>query len=61
MKTADQNSNLTMKDLEVVKELGTGSFGRVRLVKRREGEGLFALKAVLMNRLNQKEKESALN
>ena len=50
-----------MRDFEVVRELGRGSFGRVRLVRLREGERLLALKAVLMNRLSQKEKEDALN
>ncbi len=48
----------------MLRELGSGSFGRVRLVRRRGevGEGReLALKSVLMNRLTQKEKESALN
>ena len=36
MNTAEKNSQLTLKDFEVVKELGAGSFGKVRLVKRKD-------------------------
>ena len=61
MNSGERVESLTMKDFEVVRELGRGSFGRVRLVRLREGERLLALKAVLMNRLSQKEKEDALN
>ena len=61
MNSDERVESLTMKDFEVVRELGRGSFGRVRLVRLREGERLLALKAVLMNRLSQKEKEDALN
>ena len=61
MNSGERVESLTMKDFEVVKELGRGSFGRVRLVRLRGGERLLALKAVLMNRLSQKEKEDALN
>lgn len=50
-----------MKDFEVVKELGTGSFGKVDLVRKKDDGGLYALKSVPLNRLNQKEKDNALN
>lgn len=48
------NSQLAMKDLEVLKELGSGSFGKVKLVRKRGEDSLFALKTVSLNRLNQK-------
>ena len=32
----EQSDQMSMKDFEVVKELGSGSFGRVRLVKKKE-------------------------
>jgi hypothetical protein len=31
------NSQITMKDFEVIKELGSGSFGKVKLVKKKGG------------------------
>jgi hypothetical protein len=30
----DKTSNLTIKDFEIIKELGSGSFGKVKLVKK---------------------------
>ena len=50
-----------MRDFEVVKELGSGSFGTVTLVRKRDCQTLYALKSVKLNRLSQKEKDSALN
>lgn len=52
---------ISIKDFEVLRELGTGSFGKVRLVKRKDSDMLYALKSVGLSRLNQKEKDSALN
>ena len=46
---------------ETIKELGTGSFGQVRLVKCVETQQLYALKSVSLGRLSQKEKDGALN
>jgi NIMA (never in mitosis gene a)-related kinase 1/4/5 len=46
---------------EFVKELGSGSFGQVRLVRSKDNQQLYALKSVSLNRLSQKEKYSALN
>jgi serine/threonine protein kinase len=50
----DEKCKLTIKDFEVLKELGSGSFGKVKLVKKIENEVVYALKTVSMNRLNQK-------
>lgn len=46
---------------EFVRELGSGSFGQVRLVRCRESQQLYALKSVSLGRLSQKEKDGALN
>ena len=44
-----------------IKQLGSGSFGQVKLVQKIGTETLYALKTVKLNRLSQKEKDSALN
>jgi hypothetical protein len=31
----EESSQLSMKNFEVIKELGSGSFGKVKLVKKR--------------------------
>ena len=30
----DEKFNLTIKDFEIIKELGSGNFGKVKLVKK---------------------------
>lgn len=57
----DQPSHMSMRDFECIKELGSGSFGKVKLVKKKGCETLFALKTVSICRLNQKDKDAALN
>ena len=52
---------LSIHDFEILRELGTGSFGKVHLVKRISDQTKYAMKSVPMNRLSQKEKENALN
>ena len=47
---------LSFKDFEVLKELGSGSFGKVCLARKKSDQKLYAIKSVLMTRLNQKEK-----
>jgi len=56
-----QEPKMTIKDFEVLKELGCGSFGKVMLVKKISTQVLYALKTVSLNRLNQREKDNALN
>ena len=55
------SSHLSIKDFQIIKELGSGSFGKVNLVKKKDTSILFALKTVLLTRLNEKQKDSALN
>jgi NIMA (never in mitosis gene a)-related kinase len=56
-----EQNTLSYKDFEVVKELGSGSFGKVQLVRKKTDGILYAIKSVNMVRLNEKEKDSALN
>lgn len=46
---------------EIIKDLGSGNFGQVKLVRDKENQRLYALKSVSLNRLSLKEKDSALN
>lgn len=47
-------NTLSPKDFEFIKELGSGSFGKVQLAKKKSDQKLYAIKSVLMTRLNQK-------
>jgi NIMA (never in mitosis gene a)-related kinase len=57
----EQNNILKLKDFEIIKELGCGSYGRVQLVKRKEDKKYYALKSMFLANAKQKEKEAALN
>lgn len=52
---ADKN----MSKYSLIKELGSGSAGKVDLVKSEETGQLYALKTIILNNLNEKERESA--
>ena len=43
-----------MHEFEVLKELGSGSFGRVLKVRRKEDQGFFAMKTIKMMQLTPK-------
>lgn len=53
--------SLKLTDFEIIKDLGTGSFGSVKLVKKRDNQQILALKTVSLSRLSQKDKDNALN
>lgn len=57
----EQTDSQSIKDFDIIKELGAGSFGKVNLVQRKTDQTIFAMKTVSLTRLNQKEKDSALN
>ena len=57
----NEETPLSMKQFSVIKELGSGSFGQVVLVQKIGTDTQYALKSVKLNRLSQKEKDSALN
>ena len=49
------------KRQEKVRILGKGSFGSVYLVTRKEDKKIYALKAVILEKLNKKEQENSVN
>ena len=51
----------TLKDFEILKKLGDGSFSQVYLVLRRSDSQTYALKKVKLGLLKSKEKENAIN
>lgn len=52
---------MSLKDFELIKELGRGSFGSVSLVRRRADGLLYGIKQVVIGKMGTKEKENALN
>ncbi len=52
---------MSLKDFELMKELGKGAFGTVCLVKRKEDGNIYAIKRVKISQLNKKEQENSLN
>lgn len=57
----ERSDCIKMKDFEVIKDLGCGSYGRVQLIKRKEDQKHYALKSVFLANAKQKEKDAALN
>ena len=51
----------SMKDFDIVKVLGKGSFGSVYLVRRKEDKKIYALKSVILEKLNKKEQQNSVN
>ena len=54
-------SSTTLDDFMVERIIGKGSFGSVYLVKRKIDQKLYALKSVLLEKLNKKEQENSVN
>ena len=50
-----------MNDFLIEKVLGKGSFGSVYLVRRKEDNKIYALKSVILEKLNKKEQENSVN
>ena len=51
----------SIRDFKREKVLGTGSFGYVYLVRRRQDNKIYALKTVDLSKLNKKEQENSVN
>jgi NIMA (never in mitosis gene a)-related kinase len=51
----------SVRDFKKEKILGKGSFGSVYLVRRRQDNKIYALKTVILNKLNKKEQENSVN
>ena len=52
---------MSLNNFDLGKELGKGAFGSVRLVTRKEDKKIYAMKSVSIGKLDDKEKEAALN
>jgi NIMA (never in mitosis gene a)-related kinase len=52
---------MSMRDFEMIKDLGKGAFGSVHLVRRKADGNIYAMKRVKISQLNPKEQENALN
>ena len=48
------DQQLSLKDFEIIRELGTGSYGRVQLVKRKSDHKFYALKSMFLASAKQK-------
>lgn len=51
----------TLKDFEIIKDVGKGSFATVSIVKRKLDDKIYAMKRVKIGTMATKEKENALN
>ena len=51
----------SMSDFKIEKILGKGSFGSVYLVTRKEDQKIYAIKTVILEKLNKKEQENSVN
>jgi serine/threonine protein kinase len=49
-----ESYSLGYKDFDIVKDLGSGSFGRVQLARKKTDQQLYAIKSVNMVRLTKK-------
>ena len=52
---------MSLKEFDILDHLGDGSFSSVYKVIKKSTNKVYALKRVLMNNLNLKQKENALN
>ena len=50
----------SMNDFKIEKILGKGSFSTVYLVRRKEDQKIYALKSVILEKLNKKEQQNSV-
>ena len=51
----------SITDFKIEKVIGKGSFGNVYLVQRKKDKKIYALKTVILEKLNKKEQENSVN
>ena len=54
-------TSTSMLDFKIEKVLGKGLFGSVYLVIRKKDKKIYALKTVILEKLNKKEQENSVN
>ena len=52
---------MSLNDFEIIKQIGTGAFSTVSLVKRKQDDTIYALKRVELSKMQQNEKDNSLN
>jgi NIMA (never in mitosis gene a)-related kinase len=57
----NNNNSTTISDFEILQKLGKGAFGNVYLVKRKADKKIYALKKVIIQKLNKKEQDNSVN
>ena len=52
---------MSINDFEIIKQIGSGAFSTVSLVKRKQDDTIYALKRVELSKMQQNEKDNSLN
>ena len=52
---------MSLNDFEIIKQIGTGAFSTVSLVKRKQDDTIYALKRVELSKMLPNEKDNSLN
>ena len=52
---------MSLNDFEIIKQIGTGAFSTVSLVKRKQDDTIYALKRVELSKMMPNEKDNSLN
>ena len=61
MRKKNNNKKMSLNNFIIGKPLGKGTFGSVKIVTRKEDKKVYAMKTVNIGKLDNKEKEAALN
>ena len=52
---------MSINDFEIIKQIGSGAFSTVSLVKRKQDNTIYALKRVELSKMMPNEKDNSLN
>ena len=55
-----EDNTIELRDLDNIKELGSGSFGSVNLVRNKKNKQLYAIKALDLEQINKESLESSV-